>query len=598
MLELELHFENGTVRQLQVVLPCDIGRDAQSDLRISAWRVARRHARIEHGEDGAYIEDFGSLSGTWINGRRITRQGPLCPGDEIVIGPCLVRVRSGPGASHKDPTAPQTGACPEHSGSTAAESVRPGDGTALQEVFIPSSEVSDQPPVKSATELAPMADPQLLRHRRRLHTALLEALDLRRRDIASMSDAALRAEATAALFDIIRSDRDLPDSVDRHGMLQEVVNEAVGLGPLEPLLADPDISEIMVNCHDEIYVEMGGKLRRHRTAFSSEQAVLGVIERIVSPLGRRIDESSPMVDARLRDGSRVNAVIPPIALRGASLTIRKFSQRQLLMSDLLQVGALSVAMGDFLKACVVQRKNIIVSGGTGSGKTTLLNILSNCIPASERVVTIEDAAELRLAHQNLVTLEARPPNLEGRGRIDIRDLVRNALRMRPDRIVIGECRGAETFDMLGAMNTGHEGSLTTLHANSPRDALSRLETMILMAGMDLPLAAVREHIAASIQILVQQARLSDGRRLITSIVEVTGMESGRIQTQELFRYHAGRDGRDEEFHGCGIVPECLSAEGLIAAGLSADLFSARAALRNRSATFSSSAKTGGAPSGE
>jgi pilus assembly protein CpaF len=443
-----------------------------------------------------------------------------------------------------------------------------------------------------------MADPQLLRHRRRLHTALLEALYLRRRDIASMSDAALRAEDTSALFDIIRSDRDLPDSVDRHGMLQEVVNEAVGLGPLEPLLADPDISEIMVNCHDEIYVEMGGKLRRHRTAFSSEQAVLGVIERIVSPLGRRIDESSPMVDARLRDGSRVNAVIPPIALRGASLTIRKFSQRQLLMSDLLQVGALSVAMGDFLKACVVQRKNIIVSGGTGSGKTTLLNILSNCIPASERVVTIEDAAELRLAHQNLVTLEARPPNLEGRGRIDIRDLVRNALRMRPDRIVIGECRGAETFDMLGAMNTGHEGSLTTLHANSPRDALSRLETMILMAGMDLPLAAVREHIAASIQILVQQARLSDGRRLVTSIVEVTGMESGRIQTQELFRYHAGRDGRDEEFHGCGIVPECLSAEGLVAAGLSADLFSAHTALRNRSAVFSSSAKTGGAPSGE
>lgn len=598
MLELELHFENGTVSQLQVVLPCDIGRDAQSGLRISAWRVARRHARIEHGEDGAYIEDFGSLSGTWINGRRITRHGPLCPGDEIVIGPCLVRVRSAFGSLHKDSTAPQTLACLERSGSAAAESAHPDAGMALEEMFIPSSGASDHPPVKSVTELAPMADPQLLRHRRRLHTALLEALDLRRRDIASMSDAALRAEATAALFEIIQSDRDLPDSVDRHGMLQEVVNEAVGLGPLEPLLADPDISEIMVNCHDEIYVEMGGTLRRHRTAFSSEQAVLGVIERIVSPLGRRIDESSPMVDARLRDGSRVNAVIPPIALRGASLTIRKFSQRQLLMGDLLQVGALSVPMGDFLKACVVQRKNIIVSGGTGSGKTTLLNILSNCIPASERVVTIEDAAELRLAHQNLVTLEARPPNLEGRGRIDIRDLVRNALRMRPDRIVIGECRGAETFDMLSAMNTGHEGSLTTLHANSPRDALSRLETMILMAGMDLPLAAVREHIAASIQILVQQARLSDGRRLITSIVEVTGMESGRIQTQELFRYHAGRDGRDEEFHGCGIVPECLSAEGLVAAGLSANLFSAHTALRNRSATFSSSAKTSGAPSGE
>ncbi|HEY9279401.1 MAG TPA: CpaF family protein, partial [Eoetvoesiella sp.] len=328
--------------------------------------------------------------------------------------------------------------------------------------------------------------------------------------------------------------------------------------------------------------ESAGRLLRHGSGFSSEQAVLGVIERIVSPLGRRIDESSPMVDARLQDGSRVNAVIPPVALRGASLTIRKFPQSRPTMDDLIHVGALDVFMRDFLNACVRLRKNIVVSGGTGSGKTTLLNILSNCIPDGERIVTIEDAAELRLNHQHLVTLEARPSNLEGRGKIDIRDLVRNALRMRPDRIVIGECRGGEAFDMLAAMNTGHEGSLTTLHANSPRDALSRLETMILMAGMDLPLVAVREHIAASINLLVQQARLSNGRRLITSIVEVTGTESGRIQTQELFQYQAGPPAI---FRGCGVLPEFFSATSLQAGGLSMDIFNQHTAVVQAGMSF-------------
>lgn len=583
MLELELRFEGGATRIQGVALPCDIGRSEHSGLRLSGWRVAKRHARLEQCEDGPYIEDFGSLAGTWVNGQRITRHGPLYPGDEIVIGPCLILLRPGPALS----------------GATAALALGADAAIIRDDAKSPGKEY---PEYESGSKLAPRKEEGLpdnipsiesvhltnlflLQHRRRLHAALLDALDLRRRDIASMSDTALRAEATAALADIIQADRELPQSVDRHGLLLDVVNEAVGLGPLEPLLDDAQISEIMVNRHDEIYIESAGRLRRHNSAFSSEQAVLGVIERIVSPLGRRIDESSPMVDARLRDGSRVNAVIPPIALRGASLTIRKFSQRQLLMADLLEVGALSAPMGDFLQACVVGRKNIIVSGGTGSGKTTLLNILSNCIPAGERVVTIEDAAELRLGHQNLVTLEARPPNLEGRGRIDIRDLVRNALRMRPDRIVIGECRGAETFDMLGAMNTGHEGSLTTLHANSPRDALSRLETLILMAGMDLPLAAVREHVAASIQILVQQARLSDGRRLITSIVEVTGMESGRIQTQELFRYQLGQAGQPGAFIGCGIVPECFTQTGLDEAGLSSELFFANYVLQHASAVF-------------
>ncbi len=405
--------------------------------------------------------------------------------------------------------------------------------------------------------------------RRRLHGRLIEALQLRRRDIGLMSDEALRAEAAKVLSALIAEDEAPPQGMDREALARDLLDEAVGLGPLEALLADPEVTEIMVNRYDEIFVEVRGRLRRYPRAFSGEQAVLGVIERIVAPLGRRIDDSSPMVDARLRDGSRVNAVIAPIALRGASLTIRKFPARRLGMADLLAAGALDEHIAAFLQACVRHKKNLIVSGGTGSGKTSLLNILSNAIPDGERVVTIEDAAELRLNHRHLVSLEARPANLEGRGRIEIRDLVRNALRMRPDRIVVGECRGGEAFDMLAAMNTGHEGSLTTLHANSPRDALGRLETMILMAGMDLPLAAVREHVASSIDVIVQLARTPDGRRMVSSVVEVAGMEAGRIQTQELFR---GEAGPPAVFSGCGLLPDCFARQPQV---LEASLFSHR-----------------------
>lgn len=566
MLDMELHYEDGVVQTRNAALPLEIGRSPGADLCLKAWRVARRHARLEDCEGGIFIEDFGALSGTLVNGRRISRYGPLQAGDEIVIGPCLIRIRSLP------PTAMTGSAVSEPSATAMAPDALKGD----ESVAGHSSGAFASAAAQRGDAAACLSLPSdaLLHHRRRLHSALLEALDLRRRDIAAMSDEALRGEAMAALGELIAHDIELPESVDRGRMLVDVVNEAVGLGPLEPLLADPSISEIMVNRHDEIFVEIQGRLSRYPGAFSSEQAVLGVIERIVSPLGRRIDESSPMVDARLRDGSRVNAIIAPVALRGASLTIRKFPQARPGMEDLLRVGALDNSMRDFLRASVLGRRNIIVSGGTGSGKTTLLNILSNFIPDGERIVTIEDAAELRLDHQHLVALEARPPNLEGRGRIDIRDLVRNALRMRPDRIVIGECRGGEAFDMLAAMNTGHEGSLTTLHANSPRDALSRLETMILMAGMDLPLTAVREHIAASIDFIVQQARLGDGSRRITAIVEVTGMESGRIQIQELFRY---AQGPPPAFVGCGVIPECL-AEQVGQPGLPASLFDQRTEL--------------------
>ncbi|NYT57554.1 Flp pilus assembly complex ATPase component TadA [Alcaligenaceae bacterium] len=564
MLHLELRFEDGLVRTASFPLPLEVGRGPDSHLRLKAWRVGKRHARLEWRPAGIFIEDFGSLSGTLVNGIRVAEHGPLQVGDEILIGPCLMCLNE-----IEESFSVAQPALPASKMDAAGQQVADHDPIMH---YDPAPALNTVNAVVSASTECPLS--VLLFHRRRLHTALLEALDLRRRDIASMSDDALRSEASAALSEIIATDTELPTSIERSALLLEVVNEAVGLGPLEPLLADQTVTEIMVNRHDEIFVEINGQLKRHTAVFSSEQAVLGVIDRIVSPLGRRIDESSPMVDARLRDGSRVNAVLAPVALRGSSLTIRKFPQKRPNMNDLLQLQAFDDAIQTFLAESVRSKKNLIVSGGTGSGKTTLLNVLSNCIPRDERIVTIEDAAELKLDHPHLVALESRPANLEGRGTIAIRDLVRNALRMRPDRIVVGECRGGEAFDMLAAMNTGHEGSLTTLHANSPRDALARLETMILMAGMDLPLLAVREHIAASIHFIIQQARLSNGRRLITSIVEITGMESGRIQTQELFKYVRGPT---PAFTGCGVIPECFIDE-TGAPALQAALFDMRTEL--------------------
>lgn len=606
MLELELAYENGECRHAAYGIPLVIGRDVACGLRLKSWRVARKHARIVARGGILFLEDLGSLAGTFVNGRRVNQHGPLVPGDEFIIGPCCIQVVRVP-AGDRQAAHPAPGGCasagagqPQHAavapvpagGAFVVEPPQGGNTVAAQAPQAESGGVdtggagerclmsgtladciretrlhgtgsdrsnrTDDPDDTGedggpALPSAPRADPHVVL-RRRLHKRLLDALDLRRRDILQLSDEALRSEAASVLSAIVSQENLLPPDVDRERILQQVVDEAVGLGPLESLLADRQVTEIMVNFHEEIYVERGGRLTRHDAAFSSEQAVVAIIERIVAPLGRRVDESSPMVDARLRDGSRVNAVIPPIALRGACLTIRKFPERRLTMDDLLAVGSLDAHMAAFLEACVSRRMSILVSGGTGSGKTTLLNVLSNCIPAGERVITIEDAAELRLNHAHLISLESRPANAEGKGRVEIRDLVRNALRMRPDRIIVGECRGAEAFDMLSAMNTGHEGSLTTLHANSPRDALARLETMVLMAGMDLPLAAIREHVASAVDLIVQQTRLITGQRLITSIVEVTGMEAGRIQTQELFRYCGDAEPR---FEGCGVQPECF-----------------------------------------
>jgi len=528
-----------------------IGKGRECPVRLAGWRIGREHARIFRTKSGLFIEDLGQFSGTWVNGARVEQHGPIVHTDEITMGAYTLKVEdklvastfSDPNSGHADGNLP-----------SALPGGTPGE----------------------ATTHAPSAPNAGMPHhfwRRRIHEQLLDVIDLRRRDLMRMEDDELRVETESLIREIIGQEAALPDQIDRALLVRDVLNEAVGLGPLEELLADDSITEIMVNRFDEIYLERAGRLTRHHSFFTSDRAVLGVIERIVAPIGRRIDESSPMVDARLKDGSRVNAIIPPVALKGPALTIRKFARRTLTAQDLIGFDAISADMAEFMRLAVLHRKNIIISGGTGSGKTTLLNVLSNYIPDGERIITIEDAAELRLAHSHLVSLESRPSNAEGRGQIAIRDLVKNALRMRPDRIVVGECRGGEALDMLQAMNTGHEGSLTTLHANSPRDALARLETLVLMAGMDLPLSAIRDQVVSAVDIIIQQARMVDGRRVVTGIVEVTGMEASKVQLQELFRYEQhGRDAQGRvlgRFTGCNVVPAFY--DELTDAGVTLDL---------------------------
>ena len=376
----------------------------------------------------------------------------------------------------------------------------------------------------------------------RVHQGLIDTLGPRLYD-PHLPENELAAQVRQTLQSTIDAEQTPLSHADRTRIAQEVSDEILGHGPLEPLLRDPDISEIMVNGADMIYVERSGKLYNVDTHFSNEAHLRRVIDKIVGRVGRRVDEASPLVDARLPDGSRVNAVIAPIALDGAMLTIRKFSQDPYTDADLIAFGTITPPVRDFLKACVLGRRNIIISGGTGSGKTTTLNVISSFIPEDERIVTIEDAAELQLNQDHVLRLESRPANIEGRGSISIRELVRNSLRMRPDRIVVGEVRDGAALDMLQAMNTGHDGSITTVHANTPRDSLARLETMVLMAGVDLPVRAIREQVAGALDLVVQQARLKDGSRRITAISEVVGMEGEIITLQDIFAFDwaAGRD---------------------------------------------------------
>lgn len=394
-----------------------------------------------------------------------------------------------------------------------------------------------------------------------IHHNLIERLDLKKLQIHELSDQELKQRCEAIVNHIV--DRmTLPEDVDAEELKKEVLDEALALGPLEELLADESITEIMVNSKDRIFVERKGRLSVVPLSFSSDDQLLNIIARIVNPLGRRIDESVPMVDARLKDGSRVNAIIPPLSLQGPMVTIRKFSTEMFTAEDLIEFGSVSREMVTLLEACVRLRKNILISGGTGSGKTTLLNVMSSFIPADERVLTIEDSAELRLPHENLGSLEARPANIEGKGAVTIRDLVRNALRMRPDRIIVGECRGGEAIDMLQAMNTGHDGSLTTVHANNTKDAVLRLQTMVMMSGFDLPVVVIRRQIAAGVELIVQQTRLSDGSRRVTCVSEVAGIDEDQVRVEDIVVFRETERGEDGhisgEFVATGRMPSVLA----------------------------------------
>lgn len=514
---------------------CGIGKSRDNLVQLRGWKVAGLHAQIEERDDGLYISDQVD-AGTFVNGKRIDEYGPLAVSDVIAIGAYNLRCKR-----------LDMGTSMLVGNDDSAQGDAPAAG-------------GDAAPVRAAGFSSSAMQEQLILWQSHVHEELLKRMDLKRIDIGTMSDEDLRGKIKALIDEVLDGiEGALPAFITRARLAEDVLNEAVGLGPMEALLADDSVTEIMVNAFNDIYIERGGRLQKSDVNYSSHKAVLSTIERIVSPLGRRIDESSPMVDARLKDGSRVNAIIPPLALKGPCITIRKFSKKKLQASDLVGFKAVSENMMKFLQICVEQKRNIVISGGTGSGKTTLLNVLSNFIPHGERVITIEDAAELQLAQPHLVSLEARPPNMEGRGAITIRDLVKNCLRMRPDRIVVGECRGGEALDMLQAMNTGHEGSLTTGHANTPRDMLSRLEVMVMMAGMDLPVQAIREQISSAVNMVVQQSRFSDGSRRVTAINEITGMETGIIQMQEIFRFQ--QEGYDAEgrvrghFVATGRVPE-------------------------------------------
>ncbi|MBJ9659373.1 ATPase, T2SS/T4P/T4SS family [Burkholderia gladioli] len=571
MLSLQVQLRHGAPQVVRIEDGCTIGKSPACDVVIKGMLVGRIQARIVARGNAWYLEDQGGIANTLVNGAPIETFGPLTANDEIEIGTAKLRIvaePSSPAQAAADPLAMPAappGVSAQDGAKVAAAPATALVGTAAEPALSVPAARSDPPPARRATPVPELPTPAInnrigIELRKTVHMRLIAELDLRRLNVARMDDDELRRTVGGALDEILGNDAAFRSAdVSLEALRKSVFDEVIGLGPLEELIADPEVSEIMVNCHDEIFVERRGKLTRSRVIFTDDRAVLGAIERIVAPIGRRIDESSPMVDARLSDGSRVNAVIPPLALKGPSITIRKFSQRKLTGEDLIDFGSMSADMLAFLRTAVEKRANIIISGGTGSGKTTLLNVLSNYIPDDERIVTVEDAAELQLSQPNLVALEARPPNMEGKGAVPIRDLVKNCLRMRPDRIVVGECRGGEALDMLQAMNTGHDGSLTTAHANSPRDCIARLEVMTLMAGLDLPVQAIREQICSAVDIIVQQTRFSCGSRRVTHVTEVSGMESGVIQLQDVFVFRQdgfGEDGRVQGvFHPTSYVPD-------------------------------------------
>jgi pilus assembly protein CpaF len=496
-----------------------IGRSADCDVILRSKDVSSRHAQLVVRDKVWWLQDMGSTNGTIVKKKRIVHQA-LAPGDEFAIG-------------------------------------------GYNFVFDESAQAYGEKAEATMDEI-----------RRQLHGQLIGQLNLKRLTLAQMADDSLRRRAGDVLDKLIQArSREIPEQYDHEILKKAVLDAALGLGPLEDLLADGQVTEIMVNGPQRIYVEREGRLEKSVKSFLSKDEILTAIERIVAPIGRRIDESSPTVDARLQDGSRVHAIIPPLALDSPTITIRKFPKKRILVEDLIGNGSLSEPMAKFLRVCVLATKNMVISGGTGSGKTTLLNVMGAFIPDGERIVTIEDSAELRLPQDHVVRLETRPPNIEGTGEVSIRELVRNALRMRPNRVVVGECRGGEALDMLQAMNTGHDGSLTTLHANSPEDAVRRLENLVLYAGTDLPLRAIRDLIFSAVHILVQISRFSDGSRKLTSIAEMASIHDGEIRLQEIFRYNRaglGENGRIQGSHtATGVIPTFV--EELRQAGLEVDM---------------------------
>ena len=582
--------------------PLTIGRHPQCSLRLDSDLVSRQHAVIQAGHGTLRVEDV-STNGTIAGDLLLRRDSVEVPyGTPIVVGDFTVFVYPADqqnaaqhAAMQSRPQAPMgtnpvvdtrprlMGSGAHATGPNPAQQndhangflARSGSGPMAMSGAMPA--VTGMNPIIAHVGTAPPAagvhlpmrgddakQKAEVELRREIHKLLLEHLDLATIDAKKLDDPSMRPKVLNALRRIVAGlEGRIPKDISPDTLIGELADEALGLGPLERFLADPTISEIMVVDPNTIYIEQHGKITLSHARFTDDERVRAVIERIVTPLGRRIDESSPLVDARLKDGSRVNAVIRPIALRGSCITIRKFAKIPLTLDKIVSFGTMTERMGRFLTRCVHAKKNIVISGGTGSGKTTLLNVLSGAIPEEERIVTIEDAAELQLKQPHVVSMETRPPNLEGRGEYTIRDLVKNALRMRPDRIVVGECRGGEALDMLQAMNTGHDGSLTTTHANSPMEAVSRLETLVLMAGLELPMRAIREQIAASVHLIVQQSRLSDGSRKVTAISEIVGIdrESNEIEMRPIFEFirtGTGEKGKVEgEFRATGYLPSFL-----------------------------------------
>lgn len=545
-----------------------VGRDASCNLVLPSPSVSRRHATILVKGMEVFLRDHSANGCTLADGRHLVEnETALELGETFTLGPYELAV-----ASFRFSQVDETVAVdvppelPKAPGKVPPQQAAP-------RVTVTPPVVAEQPVVQPLVGSGGRAalddefleyqtedvDPEL---RRRIRRLLLDRLDLAKLDRTSLNDERARPKVREALGLILRELRsELPEGLNVERFLKELADEALGLGPLEVLLADDRVSEIMVVDDHTIFAEAFGRLSLTGLRFTDEESTRAVIERIVTPLGRRIDESTPLVDARLKDGSRVNAVIRPLALKGPCITIRKFSKKPFELRDLIRFGSLTEEMGRFLTRSVAVRKNILVCGGTGSGKTTLLNVLSAAIPHRERVVTVEDAAELRLNQTHVVSLETRPPNMEGKGAITIRDLVKNALRMRPDRIIVGECRGGEALDMLQAMNTGHDGSMTTVHANSPAEALARLETLALMSGLDLPSRAIREQIAQSIHLVAYQARLSDGSRRVTAISEVLGIDGDQLELAPIFEYvrlGTGDEGRIlGEYRPTGYLPTYL-----------------------------------------